>query len=316
MNKAVSLPAEVDWGMTYQPTAHQRMELLRERLREQRNPTDQPLLSKLERCCKAWNGSYRCASPACVRCRFINIRHQQRETHAFLGHFSNSDLAMVTVVLGGTTDINRVAQIIRKSRDDTSNRFRSARRADPRWNDTYLRGWHELDAVGPQHFPILPPERIALVPSLAPAALDGVSATWLPTYHAIMFTNGLAVEEIAEQFSRQWKLPHQVDVVAFDEDRPVDMNLREITSYANKFHCSVSLEGKVKEQWPIDWQAEMFGWLNLGTRKPYERLFLEINQFTPKKKHLFGSKASPILPLPMSYGFTGLHTHYNTGAML
>lgn len=74
-------------------TARERIERQKNDLREERNATDLPLLRKLEACGVDWNNRYPCRSPACFRCRYINIRKQQREAVALLGNHENEDIA-------------------------------------------------------------------------------------------------------------------------------------------------------------------------------------------------------------------------------
>lgn len=256
------------------------MERLREELHVRGGDVDQRLVEKLERCAVDWqDGRYRCRSPACIRCRRKHIKNQQRESLELLGHLPNEDLAFVTVVLPGTTDIEHLGPLIAKSRKDTANRFTAARRLNEQWRGTYLRGWHEVDALAPDHFAILPPDRRSLIPDLAQASMDFVSPTWVPTAHSIMFTNGLAVTDIADHLRRQWKLDHQVDVRPFDTHRSVARNLVGLTGYSNKFHCTTSLDGSIREDWPVAWQAQFFGYLNKLQRNVFESLKMTINQF-------------------------------------
>ena len=159
----------------------------------------------------------------------------------------------MTVVLGATSNIGSLTPLIAKSRQDTRNCFASARRRDTRWHDTYLRGWHEIDAVGADHLPILPPDQKSLIPALAPMAAQTSLPTWIATWHGVMFRNGLSDDEIKCQFRRQWKLNHQVDVQPLDEEKPVTDNLNELSSYPNKFHTTTSLAGGFKDPWPVSW---------------------------------------------------------------
>lgn len=314
LNNALRPAAQLSCGMPANLTAKQRMDRLRNALREQRNPTDKPLLGKLDRCAVDLNARYRCRSPACIRCRFINIRRQQRGSFELLGHFPNENLAFVTVVVGATIDINGVSSLIKKSRQDTINRFAAARAADDRWDGTYLRAWHEIDAAGIEHMPLLPPQRLKLVPSLTPMGADTTAAMWIPTWHGIMWLNGLSVREVTNQLGRQWNLEHQVDVEPFDPKKPVTANLAKLTSYANKFHCSISLDGKRTEAWPIHWQTEFFGWLDNAQRNPFESLRMTINQRYPKEAVEVCDAVRALSPMPFIHSSNGVPMHYNTGA--
>lgn len=300
--------------MTQKLTMHGHAARIRNELRLDRNRTDKLLLHRLERCAVDWHGRYRCGSPACVRCRYINIRHQQRGTVEMLGHFTNRELAWVTVVLGATTDVRGVTTLIEKSRRDTKNRFVAARAKDQRWNDTYFRGWHEIDAVGPEHMPLLPPNRRELIPALAPMAAGSLTPTWLPTFHGLLVVNGLSVEEVADELRCQWQLPHQVHVAPLDPMKALRANLEKLTSYANKFHCSISLMDGLSEQWPIHWQTQFFGWLHDGKRNPYEGLRMSINQANPKQELEVCRAVEAVSPMPFIHSFSGLPMQNNTGA--
>lgn len=283
-------------------------------LHARRNPTDPSLLAELQRCGADWkDGRYACATAACPRCRRNNIKRQQRETLRLLDGFQNEELAFVTVVVGGTTDIMDVGRMIRKSRQDTVNRFAAARRADRRWDDTYLRAWHEIDAAGAEHMPLLPPDRRALVPSFGPMPAHSLTPMWVPSWHAIMFTNGLPLDEIAWQFRKQWKLENQIDVKALWPHKLVAENLKGITSYANKHHTTVSLADNQIDRWPVHWQAQYFGWLHQNGRNPFESLRMSINQYEPKVQITVRKAVEPLSPMPFVHSFTSDYVSYNTG---
>ncbi len=132
-NNAPVPAANVSCGMNQKLNVRQRLERLLNELRQGRNPTDKALLDRLLACGVAWDGRHLCRTPACFRCREINIRKQQRETFNLLGHFQNHDLAWVTVVLGATSNINGLTPLtplIAKSGRDTRNCFVAARRGD------------------------------------------------------------------------------------------------------------------------------------------------------------------------------------------
>lgn len=292
----------------------ERMDRLRDALRDHRNPNDKALLTKLERCGVDWNGRYRCRTPACHRCRRINRQQQERESVRLLGGLENADLAFVTVVLGATTDINGIGAIIAKSRQDTINRFAAARRYDERWHGTYLRAWHEIDAVGAEHMPLLPPKRRGLVPSLGPMPADSLTPMWVPTWHGIMMLDDLSVEEVTGEFRRQWQLDYQVDVRPVTAHKAVHENLSGISAYANKHHTTVSLAEKQTDPWPVHWEAQYFGWLTSAQRNPFEALRMTINQFSPKAENEVCKAVESLTPMPFIHSSTGLPMSYSTGA--
>lgn len=316
LNNAPVPADDVFCCMQQKLTARQRMDRLRAALKAGHDPTDQPLLDRLEACGVGWNGRYRCRTPACFRCRFINIRKQQRDSVDLLGHFGNDDLAWVTVVIGATSNINGVTNLIAKNRQDTRNCVVSARLRDPRWHGTYLRAWHEIDAVGADHMPILPPDRKTLIPALAPIAAQTALPTWLPTWHGLMFRNGLSDHEIKYQFRRQWKLDHQVDVRPLDTSKTVDANLSELSSYSNKFHTTTTLDGGLKDPWPVTWETKFFGWISSVQRNPFESLRMTVHQSFPKEEIEVCKAVDCLSPMPFMHSFTGVPMYNNTEGWL
>ena len=318
INNALAPAADVSCVMQQKLNVRQRLERLVDELRADRNPTDKALLDRVKACGVAWDGRYLCRTPACFRCREINIRKQQRETFNLLSHFSNYELAWVTVVLGATSNIKGLTPLIAKSRQDTRNCFVAARRRDPRWHDTYLRAWHEIDAVGADHLPILPPDRKRLIPALAPMAAQTLDATWIPTWHGLMFRNGLSDNEIKCQLSRQWKLDHQVDVQTLDPVKTLAANLKTLSGYPNKFHTTVTLEsekGPIDDPWPVSWEAKFFGWINAAQRNPFESIRMTIQQFVPMPVAEIPDSIECLSPMPFTYSFTRVPMYNNTGAL-
>lgn len=294
-------------------TPKERLDRLRDALRAKQNPTDDALLTKLERCGVDWNERYRCRTPACPRCRRINIGQQQRESVRMLGNLENTDLAFVTVVLGATSNIQGVGAMIAKSRQDTINRFAAARRYDDRWHGTYLRAWHEIDAVGAEHMPLLPPKRKGLVPSFGPMPADSLTPMWVPTWHGIMLLDDLSVQEVTDEFRRQWKLDYQVDVRPVTAHKAVNENLAGITSYANKHHTTVALSDRQSDPWPVHWQAQYFGWLNATQRNPFESLRMSIGQHSPREELEVCEAVESLPPMPFIHSSTSVPMSYNTG---
>jgi hypothetical protein len=314
-NNAAAMSLGLPSGMkqTYQPD--EGLKKLVAELHARRNHTDKPLLAELQRCGTDWkDGRYRCGTPACPCCRRTNIKRAQRETRRLLDGFENGDLAFITVVAGATTEVSRLGPMIRKTRQDMVNRFASARRKDSRWHDTYVRSWFEIDAAGPEHMPLLPPQRRGLVPSLCPMPADSQTPMWMPSFHGVMFTNGLPHDEIKWQFGKQWKLDNQIDVKALWPHKLVAENLDGITSYANKHHTTVSLDGNQSEQWPVHWQAQYFGWLHSNGRNPFESLRMSINQYEPKVQVKVCKAVEALSPMPFVYNLTSVPMSYNTGA--
>jgi hypothetical protein len=226
---------------------------------------------------------------------------------------SNAELAFVTVTLGATDEIDGVTSMIKKSRKDTKNRFDAARRRDERWNEACLLAWHEVDALGSAHMPLLGSKRSSLLSHWRGVGTDVLAATWVPTWHGILRLNGLSLTEVKTEFGKQWQIDHQVDVRAFNPVRTLQQNLKRLTSYSNKFHCMTNLHGPVGELWPMPWQAQFYGWLDSAQRNPFEMLRMTI---LPS----FGTEdvahdvCESVPPMPFIHSSSGVPMSYNTGA--
>jgi hypothetical protein len=145
-------------------------------------------------------------------------------------------------------------------------------------------------------------------------AAETLLPTWLPTWHGLMFTNGLPLEEIRCHFRQQWKLDHQVDVRQLDEEQDIEANLNSLTSYANKFHTTTSLVGNYSDPWPITWETKFFGWINSVQRNAFESIRMSVNQFVPHQSTNTFTSAKEVLPMPSIYSFTRVPMYNNTGA--
>lgn len=311
-NNAGARAADVCFPMQYKLTAQDHRERVVTALRADANPTDASLLRKLERCGVDWANRYPCRSPACHPCRRRNIRRQQRESFRWFDHLSNAELAFVTVTLGATEDINGVTSMIKKSRKDTKNRFDAARRRDERWNEAYLMAWHEIDALGTVHMPLLGYKRRSLLTHWRGVGADVLAATWVPTWHGILRLNGLSLTEVKTELGKQWQINHQVEVRPFNPVRTLQQNLMRLTSYSNKFHCMTNLDGPVGELWPMRWQAQFFGWLDSAQRNSFESLRMTILPSYADNDAVDEAVGSS-LPMPFIHSFSGVPMPYNTG---
>lgn len=294
-------------------TAKEKMDRLRKALLESRNVTDAALLAKLDRCRTDWNQRYRCRSPACHVCRRRHVAREQKIIQNTFGERPNDELAFVSVVIGSTGHVNQIGNIIHKCRQDTRNRMKACRRLDRRWEGVCVSGWFEIDAVGADHVPLLPPQRRRLVDQLAVPGFDAWGPTWLPSWHGIVHLNGLSPQTVAAEFRRQWPLDRQVHVAPFDLSLPVDDNLASVTAYSNKFDCSIKLQRNVVEVWPAQWEAELFGWLNSGTRNAWEALRMWIGQPHPRQNSAPVVESEDDIPMPFVHSFTGDSMYIYTG---
>lgn len=302
--------------MMQQRTAKERMDRLRAALlADQRGPS-QLLAARMDRCHKDWKGRYECRAPACLHCRRRHIAREQRVMQQWFGHYGNADLAFVTVVLEATTSVADLGYIISRSREATRKRIAACRKKSARWNEVYVAGWHEVDAVAPDQVGLLPTQRRGLIEQLVPWSVAEGGPAWIGTYHSIMHLNGLAPQDVAAEFGRQWKLAGQVDVQPFDVTLPVAENIDNIVSYANKFSGIVHLNDSYIEPWPVSWETTYFGWLQSAQRNPFEALRLHVG---PKQQPpsppvmLVTPKQEVVEVLPMPCLFSVNPTYEYTG---
>jgi hypothetical protein len=230
-------------------------------LEERDDPAARSLAANLMTCGVDWNGRYTCRCPACGPCRMRYIRAQQREVLARHDGLGNDDLAFVSLVAGGSPDLERADEIIVEATKATRNRIAAERYEAPnRWGGVALSGWYEIDAVSPDQVPLLGSDRRALLPQIATIASARMAPTWIITYHAIITLGGSSRAEITDAFARQWPAPYQVDVRDLDAGKPVTQNINSLVGYANK-HSGTTTLGAIKEPWPVSWEADLYSWL-------------------------------------------------------
>lgn len=294
-------------------TSREKFDRLRTALRSERTAASTALATKLDACGHDWNGRFRCRSPACPTCKRANVRHQQRSVREFYQGAENAELALMSVVLPGTRDVDDISRIMARGYEGARKRIAARRARSCKWDDVHVTGWFEIDAIGAHQFPHLPPQRRTLLSDLAPMSFDQTGPTWLPTFHAICYLGPLHIGDMRDAFSHQWKLARQVDLTPFDSKKPVDENLDSVTAYANKFEAETTLQDRFVDPWPLAWQADLFTWLD---RKP--RNTFEFMRFT------IGQKANPIIidrshpdvelePMPVTHSFSRVPMSYNTG---
>lgn len=295
-------------------SSRQKMDRLRDALRSNADPQSAKLALKLDGCGNDWNGRYRCRSPACQRCRWSNVRQQQRVVQDFYRDVTNNELALVSVVLPGVRDVTDIAAVMKKGHEGARKRIDACRASSFGWRDVCLHGWFEIDAVGAFQFPHLPPQRKALLTELAPMTFDQSGPTWLPTFHAVCYLGPLHIAEVRDAFLTQWKLPGQADIRPFDLSKPMVENLASVTAYANKFETETALDGQFVEAWPIDWQANLFTWLDAKPRNTFEFLRFTVGQ--KAEPVITSSCKSPdveVEPMPVMTSFSRVPMHINTG---
>lgn len=239
-------------------------------------------LSRLLDCGTAWNGRYTCRSPACPKCRRANIESAKQRMQETLADLNNDDMSFLTVVLRGTSDIDNLDKIITSEKTRLRNRIRAGRMKSADWNDVAVYGWVEIDAVSADFIQAVAPERRDLLLNIANVATASYGPTWFPSFHAIVYHPNIAPDEFQELLKRVWPLESQIDLLSFKPNNEFSDNVNRIVSYVNKFTCTMSLcadvkGGKLFQQWPAMWEAQLTNWLH-QRRSAFEMLRFSIRQ--------------------------------------
>lgn len=284
---------------------------LRDRLRLDAQGHRPGLAQRLDECRSRWNGHFECRSPACRGCCGRYITREQRVAQAWFGDYHHSNLAFLTVVLEAASSTAAIADIITRSRTATRNRLKACRRQSAKWNDVHILGWHEFDAVAPEHIPLLPGNRRPLVEKLAPWSISSGGPAWIGTYHSIVHLNGLSVSDVDYEFRRQWPVDGQVKVEQFYKE-PVAGSIDRIVSYANKFTCLTSLSDFQVKPWPVAWKADFFQSIQDIQRNPFEALRFSVGPNQGAVNAVISNNTSQSIQ-PMPWSFTRLPTYIYTG---
>lgn len=287
-------------------TSKEKMDRLRSALLEEQSEASRNLIRRLDSCGVDWkDGRYSCRSPACSSCRRTYIRAEQRKTRNFFIDASNHDLAFATVVLGGSRDLDEVGTLIERGYRATRNRVNAERRMSARWSGLSVRGWYEVDAIGPEHYGQVLPKRRALLDEIAPMYDGQNGPTWVPTFHAIIRLNGIDYGQVQASFAQQWSAPAQVHIEPLNAYKSVDENIDAIVGYSNKHKSEIKLENPNRSSsiivpWSSSWSVSYYGWLGLK-RNGFE--FLRFSIGPKHKDHQKIVEQNVIELLPMLYEF-------------
>ena len=226
---------------------------------------DGPLCDRLISCGVLSQGSYgwekKCRLPACPYCRALYARRAGRSAVTAFDGADNSELSMASVLLGSTTDVEKIGDIFLTARSDLRNRVNRQRSMLRRWNRVQLVGWLEVDAVSPLDAPLLPPERREALLALGLPSAGDHDVIWLPSFHAVVWHPGVDWQEVRDSFALQWDCARQVHVQPARSHLTPDQNIRNIVSYALKHQCQTSIGG-ARIDWPPSWLAEFYEWLH------------------------------------------------------
>jgi hypothetical protein len=267
-------------------------------------PINSSIRQKLEMCGTESPGYFwTCRQPACFHCRRRYVRRQFNVARARFAGCTKTDMAFVSVVLDGTSDVAQVGDIIKRARATTRNLFGKHRALRRRWHGAQLLGWFEVDALCAEDAPLLGNERAALMADMG-VTLAPAQPTYIPTIHAVVALNGLDWQEMRDAFQEKWPHEHQVDVRPFYEHQPVEKSLYCTIRYALKRSCSSFLRGADAE-WPESWLVEFETWSQRWSRS-FQSFRISIGKKrTPKlistPKYTSIDEDNYIEPMPMVF---------------
>jgi hypothetical protein len=267
-------------------------------------PINSSIRQKLEMCGTESPGYFwTCRQPACFHCRRRYVRRQFNAARDRFAACAKSDMAFVSVVLDGTSDVAQVGDIIKRARATTRNLFGKHRALRRRWHGAQLLGWFEVDALCAEDAPLLGNERAALMADMG-VTLAPAQPTYIPTIHAVVALNGLDWQEMRDAFQEKWPHEHQVDVRPFYEHQPVEKSLYCTIRYALKRSCSSFLRGADAE-WPESWLVEFETWSQRWSRS-FQSFRISIGKKrTPKlistPKYTSIDEDNYIEPMPMVF---------------
>jgi hypothetical protein len=228
-------------------------------------PVHSSMRQKLEMCGTESPGYFwTCRQPACFHCRRRYVRRQFNAARDRFAGCMKADMAFVSVVLDGTSDVEQVGDIIRRARVTARNMFAKHRTMRRRWDGAQLLGWFEVDALCAEDAPLLGNERAALMADLG-VTLAPARPTYIPTIHAVVGLNGLDWQAVRDALQEKWPHEHQVDVRPFYEHQPVEKSLYCTIRYALKRSCSSFLRG-TEAEWPESWLVEFEMWSQRWSR--------------------------------------------------
>ena len=225
------------------------------------------LYTRLLRCNGTdWRGRFYCRSPACPRCRDHYIARQRRDIQTHFQDVGNSELVLVTIILGGCQNTWDIGRIVEKGRRDLRNLVNRHRRTSPLWNDFEIVGWLETDAYDPSDLCLLGSDKSRQLTELISDGMKLDRPIWVPTIHAIArIPSEIKRKDVRSIFSKQWGAHHQTDIRSFYFDRSTDSNISSVVNYANKSEKMTGPAG-LRVPWNTSWQANFHTWMHQYSR--------------------------------------------------
>lgn len=242
-------------------------------------PWPSALRNKLGKCGQhghwAWN-EWRCGSPACFGCSRRYAGREARKIVSALPGASNSDLSMVTIMIGIADDVDEIGDCWAKFKSDIRNKFNSLRRSDRSWGSVSLTGWLEADPISFDDFALLGSNQIGMLASLnTPRWRSDGKPAWVAHIHAVAAHRGLDSEHVRTGLASRWPGERQVHVKPFQMGKCVSDNVMSVVRYSTKIRSGRWVRGSL-DTWPPPWLAEYYAWADWYSRG-WQSLRLRIN---------------------------------------
>ena len=212
-----------------------------------------------------WKNVVRCGEVACETCRAHYVTRQVSAVQAGFEGSENADMAFVTIIMGLCNWPDYIGEIFVRGRRKLRNIIDQNRRVSRRWQELQVVGWMEVDAFDPHRFADLPPNKKAQLEAIG-LPFIGAGPTWVVTLHALVELGGVDRFRFAEELTRGWSGPTQVDVRPLDNERRSDQNINSLVRYCLKHRTDTATTVCYAEPWDISWRTEFYEYLNRWSR--------------------------------------------------
>ncbi len=278
------------------------------------------LESRLQKCGgPEWGNRFTCRKHACPACRDRSIAAERRKAERHFAGAQNTEMALLTVILGTVRDVKDIADVMSKARKDLRNLIDAERRRSRLWDPVEVMVWLETDACDLADYARLGPDKQIQVAEFMPVFAQTEGVVWIPSLHGIVrFGPGLDAVRVRAAFERKWPGHKRVDVEPFWADQTLNQNLGRIINYACKHTCTTDYydaeTGEITPcEWETSWLKDYYTWLSEWSRGfQATRIFLRAKKQKRKKRTAsrFDENNNDIEPLPFVYGNSIFHRDY------
>lgn len=266
-----------------------RFRRLKSALRAEWSRPAMALYGRLQKCGGPdWGHRYTCRTAACPVCRDRYIAAQRRAAERRWAGAENSELALLSIVLGATQNVEEIGQIAHREAKNLRNRIAAERRASGLWGPFEAVVWLEVDAIDLEDFARLGPAKREQVGEWMTVMQGQTGVVWLPSWHGIVRLGpALDVGQVGEAFRRQWPGHRQVHLRPFHVDRALTANISGVINYGNKHACTTDYydaeTGEITpREWDTSWLGTYYAWLH-GWSRGFQSLRVSVRAAKPKR---------------------------------